>query len=167
MDIDLRWDAFTVHYDPRSINIQQIEDVIQEAGFRPRVGDGRTSVPGTPERAREPVPEPIASSLKEIGESGQHLLIDFRADWCAPCRIMDTEILPHPAVRAILPGFRLLEVDVDAHPDTGVHFDVSAIPTLLVLDGRGREIDRLVGLIEPEKLARRLKLLRESSPGED
>ena len=70
------------------------------------------------------------------------VLVDFYADWCAPCR-MAAPILDEIAGREV---GRLLvaKVDSDRAPALSQRYGVRSIPTLLVFRD-GNEVDRLVG----------------------
>jgi thioredoxin-like negative regulator of GroEL len=48
------------------------------------------------------------------------------------------------------------KLNVDENPVTAARFNVRSIPTLLVFMD-GREIDRIVGLVPPAEIARRLE----------
>ena len=102
------------------------------------------------------VPEPIASSLAKARETGRLLFIDFYAEWCAACKTIESTIIPAPEVQRALESFIFLKVDIDEYPQCGERYDVDAMPTLLVLNGEGQELYRLVGLIEPQQLAEQL-----------
>jgi thioredoxin-like negative regulator of GroEL len=51
---------------------------------------------------------------------------------------------------------RVAKLNVDENPATAVRFNVSSIPTLLVLK-KGQEIDRIVGMQPKSEIARRLE----------
>ncbi|HUP21947.1 MAG TPA: thioredoxin family protein [Thermoanaerobaculia bacterium] len=42
------------------------------------------------------------------------ILLDFTADWCAPCRAMDERFWPDPEVRALTDRFVRVRVDFDS-----------------------------------------------------
>jgi len=68
------------------------------------------------------------------------VLVDFYADWCGPCQMME------PAVEAIAndTDAAVLKVDVDQHQALAGEYGVQGIPTLLVfVDGELAE--RMVG----------------------
>jgi len=61
---------------------------------------------------------------------------------------------------------RVLQVDVDEHPDLAGRFLVEAVPTL-VLVKEGRIVERIEGRVSASRLARALEshLLEESASG--
>ncbi len=62
-------------------------------------------------------------------------LVDFWAEWCAPCR----QIAPIISELAAEYGDRvkIVKMDIDKHPGTPGQFGIRAIPTILAFkDGR-------------------------------
>lgn len=93
----------------------------------------------------EPVPtEPIA--LEDAAAFDDHVaghdvvLVDFYADWCGPCRMME------PAVEAVAADTdaAVLKIDVDRFQALASEYGVQGIPTLLVF-AHGESADRMVG----------------------
>jgi thioredoxin 1 len=84
-----------------------------------------------------------------IRSSPQPVLVDFDAEWCAPCRAMA------PVVERIASdhGGRLtaVKLNVDRDPQIAVRYGVRSIPTLLFFVG-GDELDRLVGFPDPSEV---------------
>ena len=94
--------------------------------------------------ASEPAPgEPI--SLGDQAAFDDHVgeydvvLVDFYADWCGPCRMME------PAVEALASDTdaAVLKVDVDQFQGLAAEYGVQGIPTLLVFEG-GEMAERMV-----------------------
>lgn len=156
VEVDLGRDAFAVCFNADRVKEEGIERVIRALGFRPR--RARPEDLGVRERTilRGDAPEPVASVLARARDEGRFVLVEFYADWCAPCRVVDSEILPHPLVKQALEAYIVLRVDVDEFPEAIAHFKVSAMPTLLALDPDGRELARFEGLPKPEELAAKL-----------
>jgi thioredoxin len=81
-------------------------------------------------------------------------VLDLWAPWCGPCRMlapMMVELAEEMAGRV-----RVAKLNVDENPATAARFNVSSIPTLLVLK-KGQEIDRIVGVQPKSEIARRLQ----------
>jgi thioredoxin 1 len=79
---------------------------------------------------------------REVLESDQVVLVEFWAEWCAPCRMIA------PVVEALAAelGDRLkvLKVDIDANPRVRDQLGVLSIPTLIIFKN-GQPADRTVG----------------------
>ncbi|HTV21140.1 MAG TPA: thioredoxin domain-containing protein [Polyangiaceae bacterium] len=114
---------------------------------------------GACKRELPPLAEPIeldAQLLQAIGaDAGVPLLVDFWAEWCAPCRMMAPELEKLAASHAgkLLVG----KVDTERHRDLAGRFGIEALPTLILFrDGQPRE--RLAGARSAGAIARELAL---------
>ncbi len=134
-----------------------------ELGFQPRIDLGDEAPRPLRIPPNEAIPEPIATALEEARASTKLVFIDFYAEWCAPCKIIEAKVLPDSRVQDALEGFVFVRVDTDTDPEAGQRFEVDGMPTLLVLDGEGVERYRQVGLIEPEELAKKLRELAQAA----
>lgn len=83
--------------------------------------------------------------------AGETVLVDFRADWCGPCRQMDPIVQ-----RLAAAGWPVKTVDIDAYPDLAARYQVQAIPCFVLLV-RGREVDRLEGARSSSELINMFK----------
>lgn len=70
------------------------------------------------------------------------VLVDFYADWCAPCKMMAPILddLAHDRLGEVL----VLKLDTDRNPATQTRFGVRGIPTMIVF-AHGREAARQTG----------------------
>jgi len=76
-----------------------------------------------------------AAFAGEVLASELPVLVDFTAAWCAPCRMV-TPVLEQLAADEAH-RFRIVTLDVDAHPETARAYAVMSMPTLaLFRDGR-------------------------------
>ncbi len=71
------------------------------------------------------------------------VLVDFWAQWCAPCRAV-APILDELAVK-YQGKFMVGKVNVDEQPDLAAQFGILNIPTLIFFK-KGQEVDRVVGV---------------------
>lgn len=77
----------------------------------------------------------------ELVRSHSPVLVNFYADWCGPCRMLEPTV-EHVADRTT---GTVLTVDVDAHQRLVERYDVRGVPTLsLFVDGE--PVERLVGV---------------------
>lgn len=89
----------------------------------------------------------------EIGAAGQPVMVDFYADWCAPCQILS------PRVEAVARQYQgkatVGKFNVDQAPMLAMRFGIQGIPTVLFFKD-GKLMDRVVGLVPETELTRRL-----------
>ena len=79
-------------------------------------------------------------------------LLDFTASWCQPCREMQ------PVVDKIeAAGYAVEKVDVDKNAKQVQKYNISALPTFVVIDRDGLEVRRLLGKTTLERLREALK----------
>jgi len=89
-----------------------------------------------------------AASLKALLKNeSRPILVDFWAEWCAPCRLLAPifEKLSEKYSDKIV----FAKVNVEDCPDLAEEYGVMAVPTL-ILFVNGTEAERIVGLV-PEK----------------
>ncbi|MFA5561367.1 MAG: thioredoxin domain-containing protein [Eubacteriales bacterium] len=89
----------------------------------------------------------------EVLEYQGAVLIDFYADWCAPCRLMASIV---EQLEQECPDTKFGKVNVDEQAALAMQFDIQSIPTLALVMGAEVRAVR-VGIRPKEEL---LALLR-------
>ncbi len=157
IDVNLERDAFTIEYETDLVSLDDMYAAILELGYRPGINEPDAAESEQSQSAS--VPEPIASALTEGIDSGRHIFIDFYAEWCAACKVLEESTLNESVVQQALESYVVLKVDTDEYELATSFFKVVGMPTLLVVNSKGEEIYRSVGFVKPEELTQRLKQL--------
>jgi len=88
-----------------------------------------------------------ATFENEILKSETPVLIDFWAEWCAPCRAIA------PIVKDLATRYsgkiKVVKMNIDENPSTPGRYGVRAIPTVLAFKG-GAVVDKLTGGAHPK-----------------
>lgn len=125
-----------------------------ESGLQPVCGRCKTLLSAAAAPVRGPLTVTDATFAAEVERSPLPVLLDLWAPWCGPCRMVGPLI---DELASELAGrVRVAKLNVDESPATAARFQVSSIPTLLVLK-EGREVDRLVGVQPKAEIKRRLE----------
>lgn len=88
------------------------------------------------------------------------VLLDFTAEWCGPCRQM------RPAVELLeQKGYPIQVIDIDENADLAQRYQVDGVPTFIVVDPDGNELDRISGLRPARELAEMYNAALTQQPG--
>lgn len=107
-------------------------------------------------KCRNPLPWIIngtdISFRKEL-EAPMPVLVDFWAEWCAPCRITAPILEDLAGEKA--GRVKIVKINVDLNPATAEQFNIQSIPTLILFKN-GEPVETLVGAMSKNALLERL-----------
>jgi thiol-disulfide isomerase/thioredoxin len=118
------------------------------------------AAPGVPAAPRELVPwdqrGTYAALLAKAKKQKKLVFLDVYATWCGPCKMMDRQTYTDSAVAKAAKAFvnRKIDGEKGEGPSIAQRYAVNAYPTLLIVDGDGKERNRLVGFQQPARFAR-------------
>ena len=85
----------------------------------------------------------------EVLDSQMLVLVDFWAEWCAPCRMLA------PVVENIAKDYngklKVGKLNVDDNSDTPQQYGIQGIPTVIFFKG-GKAVNQIVGFQPEDKL---------------
>ena len=108
-------------------------------------------------------PGELTQALASAKAAGQPLLLDWYADWCISCKVIEREVLTAPAVTAQLGNYRLIRFDMtESNAEQRALLDQYQLfgpPALLLFAGNGDEQQalRVIGEINAADFAERLR----------
>lgn len=90
----------------------------------------------------------------ELIKSDVPVLIDFSAEWCAPCKMMP------PILKQVKDAMgdqvKILKIDVDRNPAIAQKLQIRSVPTI-ALYKKGTQLFRQSGVLQADQLIRLIK----------
>jgi len=129
---------------------------------------GASSAAEARESAWQTITTPAAldAALADAKANGQPVLLDWYADWCISCKVIEHEVLNAPQVQSQLGAFKLLRFDItqsNAEQRTLLdRYQLFGPPALLFFAANGSEMttDRVIGEINAGEFAEVLTRVR-------
>jgi len=90
----------------------------------------------------------------DVLDSDLPVLVDFYADWCAPCRALTPKLDLISQERE--DSLRVVKVNVEDHPDVAAEYGIQALPTLMRFE-RGQIVQTHVGFPVDDTLQKLVK----------
>jgi thioredoxin len=152
-----------IQFDPKRTNPEKLAKTIADLGYKVEVVDDPDATTGakqaSPVKAQLPknAPKFFRDAFEKARRIKQPLVIDFWAEWCAPCLQLKRVTFRDPKVARLLEKVQLILVDLDKYPSLGEAFDVKSVPDVLLIDSEGMILDRLHNFVPPEDFLVRLE----------
>jgi thiol:disulfide interchange protein DsbD len=109
--------------------------------------------------------ETVAATLA----GGHPVLLDFTANWCAPCHELDRFTFTHRRVKEALRGYRAFRVDLTKFDSPDVerwrrNYRINGVPSVLFIapDGTEARAARVEGFLSPEQFLERVRMAEDA-----
>lgn len=99
-------------------------------------------------------PEALQRELDAAKARGQWVMVDYYADWCVSCKVMEKQVFSRPDVQTSLAGVHLLRLDVTADSAAShallQRYQVPGPPSIIWLgpEGEERRARRITGEVD-------------------
>ena len=94
------------------------------------------------------------ASFSELINKKIPVLVDFKADWCGPCKTM-IPILKD-VKQQLKETISIIKIDVDKNPLIASQYQVRGVPTLIIFK-EGKEVWKQSGVVQVNQLVEIIK----------
>ena len=116
--------------------------------------------------------QPLHDALAASARADRPVLVDFFAEWCVACKVMEDTTLADPRVLEAMAGFDLYRVDIteinDENQKIMEDYNIFGLPSFVFFDPDGAEVPnaRVLGEMDAERFLKHLdnKILPVTSP---
>lgn len=94
--------------------------------------------------------EQLDAEITRAAETGTPLLLDVYATWCGPCQMMAPQL--SAAAAELGEKVRVAKIDSDKYPEWASRLRAGGLPTVLVFNAEGKEVNRVEGALMKDGL---------------
>ncbi|PID58685.1 MAG: hypothetical protein CR986_07415 [Ignavibacteriae bacterium] len=101
----------------------------------------------------------------EAIKTNQKMILEFYADWCIPCKELDKKTFTDKSFISASKKFSIFRIDLtntfsDSIKEISKRFNIKGLPTILIVNSRGEETERITGFIGSEDLIKLLENIK-------
>jgi thioredoxin 1 len=97
---------------------------------------------------------PKAKTFQELIDGETPVLVDFFAEWCGPCKMMQPIL--EDTSKQLGGKVKIIKVDIDRNPLAASKFQVRGVPTLLLFQ-KGQVLWRQSGVVPTLQLIQHIQ----------
>ena len=157
----LERDEFVITYDATKATPETLLAAIREAGYTSQLVTGKGVHP-----ASETMPAELPQGFMLLDEAmaqakreRKPVVLDFTAEWCAPCQRMENTTFADAKVKELLQRYVLVKIDTDQHEELARRLGVVGLPDIRFVTPDGKVMRTLRGFQSAEAFANELMRL--------
>ncbi len=89
------------------------------------------------------------ASFSDLINQDVPVLVDFKADWCQPCKMMI------PVLKQVKQNFhdqiKIIKIDIDKNPAVAQKYGIRGVPTLILFKN-GQEVWKQSGVLQANQI---------------
>lgn len=138
-------DEFLVTYDPAQADTKRLIATIKDAGYTAQLITSNPK-PAVTTGTISTLPRGFAlldEALSKAQAENKPIVLDFHAEWCAPCLRMEKATFADATVKALLERCVVVKIDTDQAPDLAQQLGVEGLPDIRFVSPEGKIIRQL------------------------
>lgn len=96
-------------------------------------------------------------AMQKARAQNKPILIDFYADWCGPCKLMEQSVYPDRQVIAQSQNWITVKVNGEKRPDLMGAYGLNAYPTLVFAHSNGQPVKIIEGYHDVPQLVQQMQ----------
>jgi len=89
------------------------------------------------------------TTFNEVINGEKPVLVDFYADWCGPCKMMNPIL--KDLKKSMEDAINIIKVDAEKNADAAIKYNVRGVPTLILFKG-GQILWQQSGVVQAKQL---------------
>ena len=166
IEMVLERDEFTITYDPTKATEELLIATVKKSGYTAQVISGQPNEPVSENNSALPQGFPLLDeALARAKKEQKPIVLDFYAEWWAPCRQMDKTTFTDDKVKALLDRAIWLKIDTDKEAELSKQLGVVGLPDIRFVMPDGKVFRQLRGYQDAESFVAELESLLKQTQG--